>query len=114
MTDKDDALLEDLFEDARAADASVSDNLMARVLTDAAMTPLNVTKPASLWSGLMDALGGWPALGGVAVAGVTGLWLGLAPPSSVEMIAADVLGTTTSISFMGGFDDFVEGGLSDG
>ena len=31
-----------------------------------------------------DAVGGWPALGGLLTAGLAGLWLGIAPPAGME------------------------------
>lgn len=114
MTDQDDSFLDDIFADVRKADVDVSPQLTARVLTDAAMTRLPAPPSVSFWAGLREAVGGWPAIGGVACAGVAGLWVGLAPPSSVETLAADMFGTTTSVSFIGDFDDFVEGTVTDG
>ena len=113
MTDKDDAFLDDMFAAARDADTSVPDHLLDRVVADAALVP-RAPAPESLWSSLISAIGGWPALGGVAMAGLIGVWVGFAPPSQIETFAADVLGTTTSVSFLDEYDTFLETELSDG
>lgn len=52
------------------------------------------TRPG-LWAQLRDALGdtlgGWPAFGGLAMAGVTGLAIGIAAPGGVMDLTAAVL-----------------------
>lgn len=117
MTDKDDAFLDELFADARADDPVPSDALRARVLADAAAAmagePVDAV-PGRFWPNLAALLGGWPALGGVAAAGLAGLWVGITPPAAIETFAADMLGTTTSVSFFSELDDFVEGNAIDG
>lgn len=40
---------------------------------------------------MLAAIGGWPAMAGLATAGVAGLWIGIAPPAAL----ADVAGTLT-------------------
>ena len=103
-------MLDDLFADARELDATPSSELMSRVLGSAAqlqpdVKPLSPTgQGPSLWSQFMDVIGGWPALGGVAAAGVTGLWLGLAPTASMDSFAAELLGDTTAVSFIQDYD----------
>lgn len=111
MTDAESKELDNLFAEMRDDMLTPSDDLMARVLADAdALQPdapaFVPAEPKSSWAGFMELIGGWPALSGVAAAGVAGLWLGVAPPASVEQIASDVLGTTESVSL---FSDF--GGL---
>ena len=102
MTDTDKSLsdmdhLEDLFAAARSEPAQLPQALQAAMLADAqqvqqdrakAMVPggskmgLHPQKlPARLWQQFTSAVGGWPALGGLAVASLCGLWIGLAPPS---------------------------------
>lgn len=100
MTDDD---LEDIFAAARGTGAEVGDDLMARVLADAArVQPAPVAAP-SIWSQIREALGGWPVLGGVAAAGLAGVWIGYAPPSAVSdwsplladsVVSVDILGTS--------------------
>ena len=106
MTDRDDDLLDDLFATARRARAEPGADLVARVLADAAAQPGPVTlrETAGLWSRLLDALGGWPALGGVAAAGGAGLWIGIAPPAPVEDLAAGWVGTTQVVGLFPDLD----------
>lgn len=83
-----DEMLEEALALARAEAARPApDALMARVLADAA----RVAHPARTagrrqgrLAASLAALGGWPALGGLATAGMAGLWLGLSPPAAVE------------------------------
>ena len=72
------------------------------------------TPHSSRGFGLFDLLGGWPALGGVAMAGITGLWIGIAPPASVEALSAQVFGTTDSVSLMGEASVWTELDVTDG
>lgn len=117
MNNSDDEIFDALMFEARASDISVSDDLMARVMHDAAVlqnkaedTALELAH-ASVWSQFMSVIGGWPALGGVAAAGVTGLWLGLAPTATLDGFAADIVGGTTSVSFIQDFDFMTEDGF---
>lgn len=85
--------LDDLFATARRDAPPMSDNLMAAILQNASDVQLErdqesaVLSPPSeagvvrLWRQFSAAIGGWPALGGLAAASVAGLWIGLAPPS---------------------------------
>lgn len=103
MTEHETDPLEQLFATERHADVTPSDRLMARVLADAAQVQADrVVQPVKARGGgwIMDLFGGWPALGGVLAAGVTGLWVGVAPPASVESLAADLLGTSQSVTFL--------------
>ena len=81
-------MLEDAFALARAEAARPApEALMARVLADAdrERPPLRAAAPRpGRLAAALAALGGWPALGGLATAGVAGLWLGLSPPAAVE------------------------------
>ncbi len=106
MTDRAHHDLDELFAQARAADVVPSDDLMARVLAEAALVQsetvrVDVRPPAVrrlTW--LHDLIGGWPAWGGVVAAGLTGLWVGVAPPASVEGFAATLIGTTQAVTFL--------------
>lgn len=113
MTDKDDAFLDDMFAAARDIDTSVPEILHDRVLADAALVPRAPVQD-TMWQSLVAAIGGWPALGGVMTAGLVGVWVGFMPPLQVETFAANVLGTTTTVSFLGDFDDLIEPELTDG
>ncbi|KIC07764.1 hypothetical protein RA19_21775 [Leisingera sp. ANG-M1] len=92
MADTDKALqeLEDLFAAARAERPAVPDRLSAAILEDAARELPGSRSAAPrrrarqpLWRQLAEAVGGWPALGGLAAASAAGLWIGIAPPSFV-------------------------------
>lgn len=98
-TPRDDDGLERFFEAARRMEPAPSDALMARVLADAlAAQPVTAPRPEprlGLWVQLREALGGWPALGGLATAGVMGLAIGVAAPAGLADLATAVLGQGT-------------------
>lgn len=98
----EDAALEQFFDAARRDRAEPSEALMARVLADALDAQAGQAAQAQharatrhrvlLWMQLRDALGGWPALGGLAAAGVAGLFIGFSAPAAVNDLAATILG----------------------
>ncbi|PRY24911.1 hypothetical protein CLV78_10284 [Aliiruegeria haliotis] len=95
-----DTELETFFKAARDVDGDPSADLMARVLADAyeeqpAPGPA-VTAPAKAprrgWlSGAIEAMGGWPAMTGLAAATMAGVWIGYSPPLALETLSLDVL-----------------------
>lgn len=82
--------LNSLFAAARKADAPSCDALMARVLADAkaVQAGFQATAAGSRRPGrvqqLFQVLGGWPAVGGLMAATVTGIWIGVNPPSGLS------------------------------
>jgi hypothetical protein len=87
--------LEDFFSAARRMSPAPSDALLARVLADAmaAQVPVTVRVQRPGWlAQLRDALGGWPAVGGLATAGVVGLAVGIAAPAGLGDLTAALLG----------------------
>lgn len=101
MTKSEDQMLEDIFALGRDTAPVPSDALMARILGDAAAAHTVAPAPKrSLWAGVLDMLGGWPAVGGLAVAGVTGVWFGIAPPASVTTLAADLIGSSITVDLL--------------
>lgn len=102
MTNPNDDKLDALFAQARTAAPEPSVDLMARVLADAeAVQPKSAVETApegGFWARFMDAIGGWPAASGLAAATVAGVWVGIAPPASVEDLTASLLGDEVSIS----------------
>ncbi len=92
-TDRDDADLEALFAAARKPTVP-PDALVARVLADAdaiqamagakAMPPPLTPSRRGFLGGLVEALGGWPTISGVTLAGVAGLAVGFAAPDLVD------------------------------
>jgi hypothetical protein len=102
MTNPNDDMLDDLFAQARGLDAQPSDALMARILTDAdnvqtAMQPEQAAVASGPWTRFLDALGGWPAVSGLAAATVAGIWIGVAPPSSVQDLTASLMGDEVTV-----------------
>lgn len=119
MTNPNDDDLVALFAQARSADTSPSDDLMARILGDAdavqdGFTPVQTSENPGLWARMMDALGGWPSLSGLAAATVAGIWVGVAPPSAIEELTATVLGDEVNISLFSTDIGFDTGVLIDG
>ena len=106
MTELD--ALDALFAQARTTDLQPTDGLLARIMADAvqvtqqrqeqAVTPLVPVRSGGLLAGLVAALGGWPALGGLAMATATGLYIGVAPPASLTAIGQAVWGETVTVS----------------
>ncbi len=106
MTELD--ALDALFAQARTTDLQPTDGLLARIMADAvqvtqqrqeqAVTPLVPVRSGGLLAGLVAALGGWPALGGLAMATATGLYIGVAPPASLAAIGQAVWGETVTVS----------------
>lgn len=106
MTELD--ALDALFAQARTTDLQPTDGLLARIMADAVQVTQQrqqqaVASPASvrsrgLLSGLVAALGGWPAMGGLAMATATGLYIGVAPPDSLTAIGQAVWGETVTVS----------------
>ncbi len=101
MSDRDraqDAPLEEYFAAARAAPPETAPDFLARVSAEAEAFALQHGARArradrdrpGLWQGLREALGGWPALTGLATAGLAGLWLGFAPPAGIAASLGDL------------------------
>lgn len=118
----DDIRADRLLAQVRAADARPGDDFLARMaaLAEAAQPPApaaqagplspaarvgRLARPAGPAAasrrGLLSFLGGWPALGGMTAATVTGLCLGLAPPDGLSAWAAEVAGQVVDIGFYG-------------
>ncbi len=119
MTNPNEDNLDDIFAQARAVQVTPDDDLVARVLADAAavqagFTPVAVNPSSGFWAGLMEAIGGWPALGGLATATVAGLWIGVAPPASVADLTASYLGDEVSVSLFATDPGFDIGEMVDG
>ena len=88
--------LEAFFGAARRVVPDPSGDLMARVLADAqavqaASVRLRAARPGLL-AQLREALGGWPAMGGLATAGVMGLALGSGGAAGLGDLTAALLG----------------------
>jgi hypothetical protein len=95
--------LDSLFADARRQDAAPAPDFMERVLQDALQVqaefaaPVSAPPRASWLRQLLSAIGGWPAVAGLATAGVAGLWIGINPPSAVSTTTENLLGTSSDL-----------------
>lgn len=112
MSDKDrDTELEAFFGAARDTAPVPGDDLVARVLADAAAVQprqQRIARPArQSW---FRALGGWPSLAGLATATIAGVTIGVADPATVGDLAFYGLGDGYDFSTLGdgfnlGFED---------
>ena len=116
MTDRNDDMLDDIFAQARAVAPTPSDDLIARVMAGAAL-PKPVLHPAprrSLGQQVLDLLGGWTAVSGLVTATCAGVWIGVAPPSSVQDYTATYFGDEISVSIFSEDTVFATGDFFDG
>lgn len=104
--------LEVFFDAAKGAQPAPSEALMARVLADAETlqpSPEPVA-PKMRRKGWFSALGGWPALAGLATATVAGVSIGVADPASVGDIAFYSFADAYDFSSVGGLNLGLEDG----
>jgi len=99
--DKDGAALEPWFAAMReAGNAAPGDDLVARVLADAgerhplpALAIRRSDRPG--WRvrlrAVMDELGGWPAVAGLATSALAGVWIGVAAPDPLTSLTQEYL-----------------------
>lgn len=85
MSDTEKTELDALFAAAREEQPALSDPLTDRILADAAAwQPKPLAKsPPGIVAQLIEMLGGWPALGGLATATMAGLYFGFVQPELV-------------------------------
>jgi hypothetical protein len=96
-----------ILAQARACDARMPPDLGARLLAQAweAQPPARsaprrpaVARAAVARRGWQAAIGGWPALAGLAAATLAGVWIGAAPPAGLTALVADLAGGTVTIA----------------
>ena len=119
MTNPNDDMLDDIFAQARATDVTPSDDLMARVLGDAADVQAEIVAPVlvpqeGLWTRMLDTIGGWPAVSSLAAATVAGVWIGVAPPATVQDLTAGMIGDEVGVSLFPTDLGFEAGAFADG
>lgn len=106
----DDEDLNLLFDAARAEAPVPSADLLSRIMADAdAMQPVPqaVPEPApktGWFTRLVDGVGGWPALAGLATATVAGVWLGYAAPGQIGTLTETVWSTQAAGTGSNGYD----------
>ena len=91
--------LERFFEAARAESPAPSQDLMARILTDAGTQDQAATlrAPGGVLLGFFEAIGGWAGAGGMATASVLGLWLGTGPTVVVDALDSMLVTSGSSL-----------------
>lgn len=130
MTDRDrehgfDHGLEAFFDAAKAAPEPASLALMTRVMQDAQAVQGGLVPGGDeaartgFFAMVLKALGGWPALGGLVTATVTGVWIGFSPVLGVGTAVTTALGTAASEEaylddYLAGFDFAFEDGAVEG
>ncbi|MDV7144231.1 dihydroorotate dehydrogenase [Tropicimonas sp. TH_r6] len=122
--------LETLLETLRAETAEeASPDLLARILDDAYDTqdslvtastaepvkPAPATRSRGLLTSLLEAIGGWPAVAGLATATVAGVWIGYNPPAAFDELTLTVLDSNYGYEMniddtLAGFDDLLADG----
>lgn len=105
MTTDDTDKLESTFAQARRAEVPVSDSLMDRIMMDADMVlaekaPVAARPRQGFGAMLLDVIGGWTSMGGLAAATVAGLWIGVAPPEAVSNLTSGFLGSTIEVPLL--------------
>ena len=104
MTDREDQEIEALFEAVRRTRPEPPDDLLARILADAAAVAAEREAPGPApervgWRDWLGALGGWPVVGGLVASTVAGLWIGAAQPSGLSDLVSDLWGEQVSVGF---------------
>lgn len=91
--------LDDFLAAARDTPPRPDDAFMARLLADAeALRPVAAVHRQGRLRQLMDLIGGWPALGGLAAASVAGIWFGLAGTVDLESFYANRASTVYDLT----------------
>lgn len=87
---------------ATPADLTPSEDLLNRIMMDAddvlaqsAVAP--ATARPSFGAMLLDLVGGWPSLGGLAAATVAGLWIGVVQPAALTDLSTSLWGGTIEV-----------------
>lgn len=115
MTDEKDAKfdLDAYFKAGREAGAQPSSSLVARIEADIeAVDTDRLSKAApkihkpSLVERIMDSIGGWPALSGIATAGVVGVVVGISPPEALSEFTSVLLNGTSDYYLVDPSDGF--------
>ena len=112
--DKDDKILDDMFQAARSEMPEPSDDLMARVMADAdqvaeawAQAEAGPVATSGGWlRSLLDAVGGWPAASGIVTAGMVGLVVGVSPPQTLSDFAEGYIYGTSDSYLVDPYDGF--------
>jgi len=98
--------LERLFEQGRREAGQLPEELSRRIMADAMRvqagfsTPTQAVAEPGPWAQFVAALGGWPAMGGLATACAAGVWIGLAAPSFLPDLGGFVAQDSSDIDLI--------------
>ncbi len=101
--------IEGLFAEARRGRDGLPGPLAARIEADALRVQAGwrqMPQRRGIWDQLTALLGGWQGLGGLATAGMAGIWIGLAPPDFLPDPVGLIVATPAEA------DPFGDGGLA--
>ena len=104
--------LEQFFKASRQDTPEPSADLMNRMMADIDhIADQREIRPApqagpSLWARILDGIGGWPTLSGMATAGVVGIVFGISPPDAVSDFTSTVLTGTSDFYLVDPYDGF--------
>lgn len=104
----DEQMLDAVFADMRV-DVDPSDDLLNRIMMDAdgilASSASGAVSAAarpklSFGAMILDLVGGWPSMGGLAVATVAGLWIGVVQPTALTDLSGGIWGGTLEVPLL--------------
>ncbi|MCP5074792.1 MAG: hypothetical protein GY947_16075 [Rhodobacteraceae bacterium] len=121
MTEPDkntEAELRAFFEAAKLAEPEPDDDLMNRIMHDAALVQVqhqrSDNKPGAsigFWAAVSDSLGGWRGMTALAACTCVGLWIGFATPEVVNNYSGGLItsgqGETLDFADLYGFEDML-------
>lgn len=114
MTDDSEKMmdLETFFEAGRKDAPEPSISLMDRIGADIDLIADEREKPApanagpGLFSRILEGIGGWPALSGIATAGIVGVVVGVSPPEALSDFTTTYLNGTSDLYLVDPYDSF--------
>jgi len=104
--------LETFFEAGRKSQPQPSAALMDRIMADIDQVAEERERPKaaplrpSLLKRIIDGIGGWPTLSGMATAGIVGVVVGVSPPDVMSDFTSSVLDGTTDFYLVDPYDGF--------
>lgn len=104
--------LETFFKAGRTDNPQPSAALMNRIMddidtvADLREAPVPERVQAGLFSRLLEGLGGWPALSGMATAGIVGIVVGVSPPEALSDFTSAYVNGTTDLYLVDPYDGF--------
>ena len=114
MTDDSEKMmdLETFFEAGRKDAPEFSAALMSRIIddidsvADQREAPEPVAKGKGLLGRILDGIGGWPAVSGMATAGIVGIVVGISPPEAISEFTSAYVNGKTDLYLVDPYDSF--------